>query len=415
MEKEKDLSLFHIPEIKEDCRFWMIRTKDGMFFEEYIKKGFIAIGWNPITKNDFPLHADRKLLLEQELKDRYGSQAPGSAISKCEKFCMEIQPGDFAVITGREQVAFAEIGEYFEEDGKVYNEALEQKTNEQIASLSYEPESEETSQDTQELFLDPLTGQSSFFDTSAELSAQKPKKEPVPCPYCKRRKIKLLSLVQDRNTINPYLYKAILLNKHSLSSLDKYADSILSACYDLYLWGGTLSFALKVDTLKKINAVTLSKFIHSFTELLPTIREEDMSVKTSLHSPGDIVFQIAGWLSDAGNSLWVFLILMFLFGGKFKDTEFPSLWNVAKYFIERHDQRETRRLQEENMELQNDLLREQIASLQLDNRRKEELERSANVLAKAAQDLEIRPAQGNIIDIKKILSDMQSQEEKPSR
>ena len=40
---------FNIPKIDEDTNFWMIRTKRGFFFDEFVTQGFIAIGWNSIT------------------------------------------------------------------------------------------------------------------------------------------------------------------------------------------------------------------------------------------------------------------------------------------------------------------------------------------------------------------------------
>ena len=306
--------LMDIPLVKRGCQFWMIRTNDGLFFDEYINQGFIAIGWNSITKNTFPLSKEGKQALKIDLKGHYGSQVPGSAINKCEKFCMKLKPGDIAVITGKEQIAFAEIGEYYEENREIYNESLELEVNEKIKRHSSDMQEIAVVEDKESVnkgfFLDPQTGQSSLYEIPVRTS-RGTKKQNVLCPYCKRRKIKLLSLVHNRETINPYLYKAILLNNHSLSSLNKYADAILSSCYDIYLWRGNLWFALKVDTRKSINAVTLSSFIHSFADLLPTVQKEDISVKTALHSPGDIVLQVANWLSNANNYLWVFLILMF--------------------------------------------------------------------------------------------------------
>lgn len=415
--EKKPNFLLNIPEIKRDCRFWLIRTNEGLFFEEYIKHGFIAIGWNSITSKTFPLSKESRGLLEKDIKNRYKNQAPGSAINKCEKFCRELKPGDIAVVTGKEQVAFAEIGEYYEENQEIYNERLEREVYEKIRKpdaaegMLISGEQEDKAEKAG-FFLDPRTGQSSFYEMPVS-PVRVPKLQSIACPYCKRRKIKVLSLIKNRDNINPYLYKAILLNKHSLSSLNKYADSILSSCYDVYLWNGTLSFALKVGTRKNINASVFSHLIQSFTTLLPTVRDEDISVKTALHSPGDIVFQITDWLSNAGNLLWVFLLLMFLFGGKLKDTEFPSLWNVVKYFIDRHDQHASRLLQEERQRLENERLREEIASLKMDNRKREEIERAAASLSKAVTELEIRPMQGKIIDIGKILSDIKTDQDGP--
>ena len=37
---------YKIPEIPEDTRFWMIRTKKGYFYNEFIGKKFVALAWN---------------------------------------------------------------------------------------------------------------------------------------------------------------------------------------------------------------------------------------------------------------------------------------------------------------------------------------------------------------------------------
>ena len=70
-------------------------------------------------------------------------------------------------------------------------------------------------------------------------------------------------------------------------------------------------------------------------------------------------------------------------------------------------------MQEEHQRLENDLLKEQITSLQINNRKREELEQAANSLSRAARELEIRPIQKKIIDISEVLSDIKSNTEEP--
>ena len=42
---------FQIPEIPSDTRFWMIRTKKGYFYQEFLEKKFVALAWNTITQS----------------------------------------------------------------------------------------------------------------------------------------------------------------------------------------------------------------------------------------------------------------------------------------------------------------------------------------------------------------------------
>ena len=41
-----------IPNVLPQCRFWMIRTKGGHFYDEFLKNGYIAIGLNFINKSN---------------------------------------------------------------------------------------------------------------------------------------------------------------------------------------------------------------------------------------------------------------------------------------------------------------------------------------------------------------------------
>ena len=44
-----DALKYTIRNIDENKKFWMIRTKKGFFFQEFIADQFVALGWNSIT------------------------------------------------------------------------------------------------------------------------------------------------------------------------------------------------------------------------------------------------------------------------------------------------------------------------------------------------------------------------------
>ena len=362
--------LIDIPEIPTNCNFWMIRTNNGLFFNEFITKHYISIGWNAIKKNTFPLSKPQKESMENYIKYKYKTSVPGLAINKCEKFCFNLKKGDIAVITGKEEIAFAIIGDYYEENSERFTEQLEIDTNDKISKGL--------------------------------------RQNIIECPYCKRRKIDIISIISNREEINPYLYKALLLNKHSLSSLNQYSDTILSSCYDIYLWKGTLSFSFKVQTRDNINAVVLSNFICSFTSLLKNIDEKDISVKIALHSPGDIILQVGNWFSNSSNYLWIFVILMALFGGKMGGVEFPSIWNVIKYFIDRYDNQTTKQLNEEKLRLENEKLQEEINLLKTDDDKHKQINKDTQCLSQASATLDIKPISDQIINIDAIISEMEN-------
>ena len=45
------LNTFKIPNIPDDTNFWLIRSKGGYFYNEFISQKFVALGWNYITKD----------------------------------------------------------------------------------------------------------------------------------------------------------------------------------------------------------------------------------------------------------------------------------------------------------------------------------------------------------------------------
>lgn len=40
-----------IPDIPEETNFWLIRTMSGYYYDEFVREGYVALGWNIITKN----------------------------------------------------------------------------------------------------------------------------------------------------------------------------------------------------------------------------------------------------------------------------------------------------------------------------------------------------------------------------
>ena len=41
-----NFKLLHIP---SDTRFWMVRTKKGYFYHEFISNNYVALAWNTLT------------------------------------------------------------------------------------------------------------------------------------------------------------------------------------------------------------------------------------------------------------------------------------------------------------------------------------------------------------------------------
>ena len=110
----------------------------------------------------------------------YGEKVPESAVNKCIQLCRELEDGDIVVIVDNGRIAFASVGEYFEDSSSRCNVESYIELNKRIEK-------------------------GDIFAADAE------------CPYIKRRKISVIRVLERGDTVNPYLQSAILRNSHDLS------------------------------------------------------------------------------------------------------------------------------------------------------------------------------------------------------
>lgn len=293
--------------VKDDVKFWMVRTKQGYFFEEFIRNGYIAIGWNNINESRLrsTISKQQEQYLKEELRRIYDENRPGTALNKCRRFYKDIKPGDIVVIVGSKRVAIVEAGEYYEENENVYTTELEK-------SIHYDIEHS----NTKGVF--------------------------VKCPYLKRRKIEILKLLGEDDIVNPYLSVALSVNRHSLSDLSEHAELILSNCYEVFVYKNKLNLTVRVEQDKDINAMALSGFIYYSAKYLGNNGCGEVTVKTALHSPGDIILQIKDYIPD-WSTLDVISAYFGVFGCKIGNVEFNSLLQIGKDIINRAH---TKKLQE---------------------------------------------------------------------
>ncbi|WP_346704920.1 hypothetical protein [uncultured Agathobaculum sp.] len=174
-----------IPIFQDDTAFWMIRTKGGNFYDEFLRNSYIAIGWNYLSKSK--LDSTLEGQLREELKHtKYPEKNAGTAIGKSNRFVYTIKSNDIALIVGSNRVAFAIIGEYFEGDPDMCTVTRELEVHSQIETHTYPGNA---------------------------------------CPYLKRRSIQLIS-EYEISQLSPVLFKCLARNHHSLSDLHSYGKNI---------------------------------------------------------------------------------------------------------------------------------------------------------------------------------------------
>jgi hypothetical protein len=371
-------STFHIPSISKETNFWMIRTKKGFFFNEFISKEYIAIGWNLVThaKIKGGLTKAQANELKAQIEKEYGEAKPGAALNKCIRFCDTLKEGDIAVIVDNGRIAFAQIGKYYEESSAGLTVAYEKEINEKIENASH------------------------YFDS-------------FECPYVKRRKISVIKTLKGDTFISPYLQSAMSRNWHSLSNLNEYAELILSACYDTFIYHGNLSITFRVAQEDNITALDLSSFIFYAAKMLSGEMPDAVSVKTALHSPGDVILQIANFVKD--NALPFLLGYIAIFGGRVGDYEFNSIIGVIKNIMNAEYDKKKRELELRKLEAETKIAEQEAINKELDNiERKRKLQtelvdKYAKPLNSVADKLQIKPDDSTVIAINEIVGQQSSE------
>lgn len=365
-------NIMHIPTIHMNTNFWMVRAKRGFFFNEFLAKEYIAIGWNLVTyaKLKDGLTKAQEKRLKAQIKEEYGEAVPGNALNKCVHFCNDVKEGDIAVIVDNGRIAFATIGEYYEESSPELTIALEKEINEKIEKTT-------------------------------------PRTASFECPYVKRRKISVIKVLKDDAFVSPYLQTAMARNWHSLSSLNDYAELILSACYDAFIYDGKLTITFRITQDDDINAIDLSSFMFHTAKMLSDDSPELVSVKTALHSPGDMILQVGNFLQE---NPWSLLVCYFaIFGGRIKDYEFPSLLGVIKSIVnagyeKKKKSLELRKLEAEVKGAEQEAIGKELENLEHKYELKKKLvDECAEPLAIAADKLQVLPPDSKIVDLAEFL------------
>ena len=364
--------MLNVPTISDKTNFWMIRTKRGFFFDEFIEEKYIAIGWNLVRKamiRDEISPAQSKEL-KTSLKNIYDERKPGTALNKCIRFCCELKLGDIAVIVDNDRIAFATIGEYYEEKS---------------SDLTIEHEKE----------------------VSQEIEKANKYVDSFKCPYIKRRKISVIKVLGENDTVSPYLQSAIAKNWHSLSDLNDYDELMLSCCYDTFIYKEKLTVTFRVNQKQDINVLDLTDFVLCAARLLSNNHPETVHVKTALHSPGDVILQI--WNTLQASALPLLICYMAVFGGKVGKCEFNSLFSTIKDLINSKYEKDKKKIELRKLSAEADLAEQEALEKKLQNIEKS---RALNIstaesclepLVSAAENLEIKPDDSTIINIQSIL------------
>lgn len=282
---------FSIKKIDDTLNFWMIRSKSGYFYQEYIENKFIALGWNYIDKST-AINKQTTPILKEGIQDRYGDKKPMLAINKCFKFINQLKEGDYVIIPdmGSNKIAICIIGEYYEEE------------------IDYKKEIESIKKiDNKEFEIDAIK-----------------------CPYKKRRKIEILLEVSTKR-IGYNILKA-LTSYHGLSDMRDYANDILNCVYDCYCYKNNVYFSLNVGKKEPIRPREIAQLMNGITYFFGSIVDEEiLSTSLNLNSPGKITILLKNGFSSLKKRVLPLVgIYIFIVGGSGFGFEFPGIVSFIK-------------------------------------------------------------------------------------
>ncbi len=257
---------FGIPIINSERRYWLVRTKGGIYFNDFYLNDYIAIGWNLLTDVNIMNESTRETLVD-ELKKLYSKKGTkeereedeeedrevkktgnyGLIATQLIRFASELKKGDIVIIPSQKSnnIAFGEII-----DDEIFIESI----------------NEEDLEETQ-------------------------------CPFVKRRKVKWLKR-QKKNEIDIYLYR-LLNSHHTITDANEYANIIDRTLSSFYIKNNLAHFTMQVGIKEGIKIKQLSNLINNNIAIIDEFNNfsntdidvDGVDVKINLHSPGPVEIQ----------------------------------------------------------------------------------------------------------------------------
>lgn len=370
---------FRIPEVSGDTRFWMVRTKKGYFYNEFIGKKFVALAWNNITQETDFSDQSKESLKDSIVLNYPDIKRPSTVINKCNSFINEVKENDILVIPseGSKFVTFAIAGEYFEDDSKTVG--VEKTIIKRI--------------DQKDVAINDVS-----------------------CPYKKRRRIEPIRTVKSEE-INYSLYRAIS-NYHGISNLDNYSRYILSMIYNIYSYQNNINIIFNVRKQGPIGPRLLSGILYGTTTYLCDlgVSESKISTQVNINSPGPIDFSIIdvyNWFKTY--YLPIIGLLVVAGGGNFLTFKLPGVPQTIKDILTLPNDVKKSKLEVEKCELE--VMEKKIelyGKIKSAGINPEDLGKSLQTIIQNAEALNVQPIEmvdTNPVDVVAVSEEDESEDE----
>lgn len=234
-----------VKQINDHQNYWMIRTMGGQFYSDFIRKGYVAIGYDEVTLNDIHGLSESNSVAKEEIKrilvnrrEDINTNA-GYYAAQILRFVREVRSGDIVIIpsVGAGHVAIGTVvGDCFEE----------------IVSHSFLEDNR--------------------------------------CYFRKRRRVQWR--IMTRRSMLPPMLQLIFSSRHAISSVNNYAQYIDSVMNDCYFKDEYMHLVLRIRTQDEISMEDFFK-IHAINRLVDDFcskqcigDEEALIMKIQMESPG---------------------------------------------------------------------------------------------------------------------------------
>lgn len=216
-------------------KYWFVRTNGGEYYDEYLRKGFIAVGFNWIIDASLIKQAEKDNASKRALYEKIKAEAaeddgkqikPGLVVNQIKRFLLEMNPGDIVLIPSEnsQYIAFGEITS----DTYIINESELQENC---------------------------------------------------CPFIKRRRVKWGKKL-SRDSLDPYLFKAIY-SHHVITDVSDSSSFINRSLSGMYVSGDKAHITFRVSTQEAVRLSDIQPLLYGFEE-----------VAIAAHFPANIISEI---------------------------------------------------------------------------------------------------------------------------
>ncbi len=239
-----DALVASIKEQNAERNYWMVRTMGGAFYGDFIRNGYIAIGYNEVSLQDIAaLDQQNHNAAHEELKALISNRCPdiaktGYPSGQLLRFVRDVKPGDVVMIpsTGSFHVAIGIVcGEVYEERVVIVNDSTR-------------------------------------------------------CPFYKRRHVDWK--LYTRRAALPPMLQLLFSSRHIVSTMNDYAPYIDSVLNDFYYKDETMHLVLAIKTKREVSLndfcdlKAIGVLVDQLCKAYGFADGEPIAMKVQMESPG---------------------------------------------------------------------------------------------------------------------------------